>query len=96
MRAARDIGKGLVDRDALDQRREIAEHLDRGIAQPLVLLEMAADENEVRAELARPPSRHAAATPNAFASYEAASTTPPPTAIGLPRSDGSSSCSTEA
>src|SRR5262249_3462692 len=35
-------------------------------------------------------------TPNVFASYEAASTTPPPTAMGLPRSDGSSSCSTDA
>jgi len=35
-------------------------------------------------------------TPNALASYDAASTTPPPTAIGLPRSDGSSICSTDA
>src|SRR3954464_14322631 len=35
-------------------------------------------------------------TPNAFASYDAASTTPPPTATGRPRSDGSSRCSTEA
>ena len=60
MRAAGDVGKGLVDGDALDERREVAQHLDRGIAQPLVLLEMAADENELRAELARPPSRHAA------------------------------------
>ena len=35
-------------------------------------------------------------TPRAFASYEAASTTPPPTMTGLPRNDGSSRCSTEA
>lgn len=39
-------------------------------------------------------------TPYAFASYDAASTTPPPvlppTAIGLPRRAGSSNCSTEA
>src|SRR4051812_47821062 len=35
-------------------------------------------------------------TPNAFASYDAASTTPPPTATGRPCSDGSSRCSTEA
>ena len=35
-------------------------------------------------------------TPKARASYDAASTTPPPTAIGLPRSSGCSSCSTEA
>ena len=61
MRAARDVGEGLVDGDPLDQRREIAEHLDRGVAEPLVLLEMAADEDQLRTELARPPSRHAAA-----------------------------------
>ena len=35
-------------------------------------------------------------TPNAFASYDAASTTLPPTAIGLPRRPGSNSCSTDA
>src|SRR3954454_5701387 len=35
-------------------------------------------------------------TPNAFVSYDAASTTPPPTATGRPRSAGSSRCSTEA
>ena len=63
MRAAGDVGKGLVDGDPLDQRREIAEHLDGGVAQPLVLLEMAADEDELRAELARPPPRHPAAHP---------------------------------
>ena len=43
---------------------------------------------------AQPPI--ALLTPNAFASYEAASTTPPPTATGLPRSRGSSRCSTDA
>ena len=43
--AAGDVGKRFIDGDALDERREIAEHLDRGIAQPLVLLEVAADEN---------------------------------------------------
>ena len=37
MRAAGDVGEGLVDRDALDQRREVVEHLDRGVAEPLVL-----------------------------------------------------------
>ena len=35
-------------------------------------------------------------TPNAFASYDAAVTTPPPTAIGLPSSRGLSRCSTDA
>jgi hypothetical protein len=35
-------------------------------------------------------------TPRRFASYDAARTTPPPTATGRPRSRGSSRCSTEA
>ena len=58
--AAGDVGKGLVDGGAFDKRREIAEHRDRGIAEPLVFLEIAADEDELRAELARLPPRHAA------------------------------------
>lgn len=49
MRAARDVSEGLVDRDALDQRGEVAEHGDRRIAEPLVVAEMSADEDEVRA-----------------------------------------------
>jgi hypothetical protein len=60
MRAAGDVGKRLVDRDALDQRREVAEHANRRVAQPLVLLEMPAGEDQPGAELFRPPSRHAA------------------------------------
>src|SRR5262245_9861231 len=61
MGAARDVGEGLVDRNPLHQRREIVEHVDGGIAQPLVLVEMTIDEGEVRAQLARPSPRHAAA-----------------------------------
>jgi len=63
MGAARDVGKGLVDGNPLDEGREIADHLDGGVAQPLVVLEMAADKSELRTELARLPSRHAAAHP---------------------------------
>src|SRR5271168_1272417 len=66
MGAARDVGKGLVDRDPLDERREIADHLDGGIAQLLVVLEMAADKSELRTELTRLPSRHAAADPESL------------------------------
>src|SRR5262245_51520269 len=66
MGAARDVGKGLVDGEAFDERREVAQYLDRGIAQALVILEMAADENELRTEFARLPSRHAAADPEGF------------------------------
>ena len=61
MGAPGNVGEGLVDGDALDERREIVEDLDGGVAQPLVFLEMAADKHEVRTELTRAPSRHAAA-----------------------------------
>ena len=60
MRAAGDVGKGLVDRNALDQRREIVEHANRGVAEPLVVLEMPADEDQLRAEFPGAPARHAA------------------------------------
>ena len=56
-----DVGEGLVDRDALDQGREVVEDRHRRVAEPRVLLEVAADEDELRAELAGPASRHAAA-----------------------------------
>ena len=38
------VGKRLVDGDPLDEGREITQHCDGGIAQPLVFLEMAADK----------------------------------------------------
>ena len=63
MGAARDIGEGLVDGDALDEGCEIAEHRDGGIAQPLVLGEVTADEGQLWTELAGAPPRHAAADP---------------------------------
>ncbi len=61
VRAAGDVGEGLVDRDALDQRGEVAEHVNRRVAEALVLLEVTADEDQLRAELARAPAGHAAA-----------------------------------
>src|SRR5512134_2368571 len=60
MRAPCNVGEGLVDGDALDGRREIAQDSDGGVAEPLVFAEMSADKHEVRTELPRPPSRHAA------------------------------------
>jgi hypothetical protein len=46
--------------DALCGRREIAQHPDRGVAEPLVFVEVPGNENEVGTELPRAPSRHAA------------------------------------
>src|SRR5687768_14927084 len=60
MRAACHVGEGLVDGDALDGRSEIAQYSDGGVAEPLVFVEMSADENEAGTELPRAPSRHAA------------------------------------
>jgi hypothetical protein len=61
MGAACDVGKGLVDGDPLGEGREVIEHRDGGITQPLVVLEVAAHKSQLRAKLARQPPRHAAA-----------------------------------
>ncbi len=83
MGAARDVGKGFVDGNPLHKRREIADHLDGGIAQPLVVLEMAVDKNELRTELARLPSRHAAADPEGFGFVRSGKHNPTPYGDGL-------------
>ena len=66
MRAARDVGKGLVDRNPLDEGGEIADQRNRGVAQPLVLPKVAADKPELWTECARLPSRHPAADAEGF------------------------------
>src|SRR5436853_3671827 len=53
-----DIGERLVNGEPLDEGREIAHHLNGGVAQPFVLLEVAIDETQLRTELARLSSRH--------------------------------------
>jgi hypothetical protein len=60
MGAASNVRKGLVDGNPLHEWREIIEHIDGRISQPLVVLEMAANEDQVRTKLTRPSSRHAA------------------------------------
>ena len=45
---------------------EIADHLDGGVAQPLVFLKMPADKNELRTEFTRLLSWHAAADPESL------------------------------
>src|SRR5262245_66115645 len=60
MRAPGNVGEGLIDGDALDGRREIAQDCDGGIAEPLVFVEMSADKHEGGTELPRATSRHPA------------------------------------
>src|SRR5436190_10043194 len=60
MRAPGNVGEGLVDGDALDGRREIAQDSDRGVPESLVFGEVSAHKHEVGTELPRAPSRHAA------------------------------------
>jgi hypothetical protein len=38
--ATRNVSKGLVNGNPLDERGEIIQHIDRSIAEPLVILEM--------------------------------------------------------
>ena len=92
MSAPHNVSKGFIDGNPFDKRSEVIEHIEGSIAQSLIILEMPADKDQLWTQLTGPPL----VTPNDFASYEAASTTPPPTAMGLPRSDASSSCSTDA
>src|SRR6516165_3663743 len=58
--APRNVSKGLVDGNPLDERSEIIEHIDGGIAQPLVILEMPANKDQLWTQLASPPSGHTA------------------------------------
>ena len=60
VRRARDVEERLVDRDPLHRRREVAEDRHHLVAQPLVLLEVPPDEDQVGAELPRLPSGHPA------------------------------------
>ncbi|MET3912984.1 hypothetical protein ABID59_007358 [Bradyrhizobium sp. S3.3.6] len=61
MGAARNVGKGLVNGNAFQKLREIADHLDGRVIQPLVFPKMPADKVDLRAKLARLSSRHAPA-----------------------------------
>jgi hypothetical protein len=63
MGAARNVGKGLIDGNPLNEGRKIINYLDGRIAQPLVVLEMAANKNELRTELARSSAGHTPADP---------------------------------
>ncbi len=54
-----DIEERLVDRDALDQRREVGEDGHHLIGQTLVLPEMTPDEGQPGAEPFGPPAGHA-------------------------------------
>src|SRR6185437_10953143 len=60
MRAARYIGKGLVNRDPLHEWRVVGDDMDSGITKALVLAEVAAYEGERWAQLPRTPSKHTA------------------------------------
>ena len=61
-----DVEERLVDGDALDQWREVAEYRHHLVGQALVVAEVPAHEREVGAQLLRPPSRHAALHPEAL------------------------------
>ena len=60
MRAPGHVGEGLVDGDALDSRREVAQDSDRRVAESLVFVKVSADKDKIRTQLPRAPSRHAA------------------------------------
>src|SRR5262250_403779 len=49
--APHNVGKGLVDGNPFDERSEIIEHIDGSIAQPLVILEMPSDKDQLWTQL---------------------------------------------
>src|SRR5580693_3008071 len=59
--AAFNVRESLINRNPLNERREIVEHPDGGVAETLVLVEMPIDKDKLRTNLLRPPPRHAAA-----------------------------------
>ena len=59
MRASGDVRESLVDRDTLHERREIAQDSDGRVPETLVLAEMPADEDQLGAQRACLPARHA-------------------------------------
>ncbi len=61
-----NVSKGLVDRNPLDERSKIAEHGDGSIAEPLIVVEMSADKDQLRTKLLSPPPRHTAANSKGF------------------------------
>src|SRR6516165_3815999 len=58
--APRNVSKSFVDGNPFDERSEIIEHIDGSIAQPLVILEMPANKDQLWTQLTGPPSRHTA------------------------------------
>jgi len=60
---ATHVEEGLVDRDALHERRRVREHLEHRLAGLAVGREPGRDDDRVGAEAARPPSAHRRAHP---------------------------------
>ena len=69
---------------------------DDVVAEPLVAAEVAADEEEIAAELARPPPRHPTADPVAPGLVRCGEHHAAPDGDGPVPQRGSSSCSTDA
>ena len=68
VRRAPDVDEGLVDRDLLHGRRDVVEDGHRGVAEALIVAEMAADKDELRTQLSGLSTRHAAADTEVLAS----------------------------
>jgi hypothetical protein len=60
MLRSRDVGESLVDGNALDPGCEVSHHCHDGIAETLIVLEVAAHKDELRTKLARLPAWHRA------------------------------------
>ena len=97
---AAHVEEGLVDRERLDDGRELMEDLHDRVDSSIYRSKCGATTIAVGHSRSAWPMGIAERTPKRRASYVALETTPrpsvPPTMTGLPRSDGSSSTSTAA
>ena len=94
---AAHVEERLVDREPLDERRRVLEHLEHGLARLRVRRHPRRDDDRVGAEpprLAAAHRRPARRTPSPRSWRRAPR--PPPTITGRPRSARSSRCSTAA
>jgi hypothetical protein len=66
MSAPCDVSESLVDGNSLDEWGEVIEHVDRSIAQPLVIVEMTADKDQPWTQFSGAPPGHAAADTKRF------------------------------
>jgi hypothetical protein len=85
---AGDVCECFVDRNPLNQWREVSDDLHGGVTQPLVFSEVSSDKDELRAEFACPPPRHPAKNAEGLCLVRCGKDDPATYGDGLPAQGG--------